>query len=245
MNRLLIAAACAAALIVPLLSVPVTAVAQSATQPPAAAQLRLSINNNWDSHIVAAGNMVSVALPENMSTGLSWKFKSIDGDGITVVNEAHSDNAAAPGAPGSYSLLLKAGNAGRARVTMVESKGFDQPAREFVAILNVGTRPTTPLEAATAFTVQAMHLQCDGNNEPNGTVDKVFIEDGYVLATFTCGHLHGEHAFELNGLAQKSKLKTKIGGIEVSVSLKEQDLLWLGMSRFTAITLLDQRNLAR
>lgn len=215
--------------------------AQAAT--PAPTVLNLTTNDSGNSYFVAPGSTVEIRLPENMSTGYSWKLQTIEGDSVKLASETYTDKASIPGTDGTYSLKVTAGQSGQSVLTIVKTgRGSPNVVEQVIVVLIARTPPANAQEAAKMFTEEDMHLQCSINHIPDGSVDHIFIQGDYVLADWHCGRLHGEDAFQLVGGTAMAPKLVSIQGEDVQTKLTTDQLAFLGMDSAAAKKLLDQRD---
>jgi inhibitor of cysteine peptidase len=77
---------------------------------------------------LARGRIKTIVLPENPSTGYTWKIDEEGSDHLsllTIVDHGHKRGASMPGAPGERSWTLRARGTGRAVLQLVYQRPWE------------------------------------------------------------------------------------------------------------------------
>lgn len=95
----------------------------------AAMFLTLCVNaQGADAITLAPGHSKTIVLPENPSTGYTWKIDQEGSDNLSIlaiVDQGHKRGASMPGAPGRHSWRLRANARGHAILQLVYQRPWE------------------------------------------------------------------------------------------------------------------------
>lgn len=88
---------------------------------------------------VKQGEVVTVRLPENPTTGYRWQLEPLDGDVLAPLDDQYVAGSALAGAGGARTLRLSAARSGQAQVVLSLRRSWEKkaPIRTFSVTVSV------------------------------------------------------------------------------------------------------------
>jgi predicted secreted protein len=101
----------------------------------------LDIDDNGASLSIAAGDLVTLELEGNPTTGYTWEITIVDGTALTVLGEPeYRSDTALVGSPGVFSFRFRAAAEGETEIELVYHRSWENedPLQTFRFAVNVG-----------------------------------------------------------------------------------------------------------
>jgi inhibitor of cysteine peptidase len=102
--------------------------------------LKLNADSNGTTHEINAGDLVSITLPENPTTGFRWSIVETDETVLRTEDDDFAPAGTAIGSGGERTILLRAAAPGSVEISLEEARAWEpeSPLNHFSVHLVVG-----------------------------------------------------------------------------------------------------------